>query len=89
MPAEVNPYYDTLKDIRADGLDCQAAVAAVDRAFASALRSRGLELHVWTVDDVKTARYFQELGAASITTNRPAWLREQLAKPPSKEKSSD
>jgi glycerophosphoryl diester phosphodiesterase len=70
----------TLKKIGADGLDCQAAPAAVDRSFVSALRNRGLELHVWTVDDVKTARYFQELGAGSITTNRPAWLRGQLAK---------
>jgi glycerophosphoryl diester phosphodiesterase len=71
---------DTLKEIHADGLDCQAVPAAVDRSFMSELQRRGLELHVWTVDDVKTARYFQQLGAASITTNRPAWLREQMTK---------
>ncbi|MBL7221303.1 MAG: Gfo/Idh/MocA family oxidoreductase [Phycisphaerae bacterium] len=76
----------TLKEIGADGLDCQAVPAAIDRSFMSKLRSRGLELHVWTVDDVKTALYFQGIGAGSITTNRPAWLREQLAKRPSKEK---
>ena len=70
----------TLKEIGADGLDCQAAPAAIDRSFMSELRSRGLELHVWTVDDLKTALYFQGIGAGSITTNRPAWLREQLAK---------
>jgi len=71
---------DTLKKTGADGLGCQAAPAAVNRSFMSEFRSRGLELHVWTVDDAKTALYFQELGAASITTNRPAWLREQMAK---------
>ena len=70
----------TLKEIRADGLDCRAVPAAIDRSFMAELRSRGLELHVWTVDNVKTALYFQELGARSITTNRPAWLREQMAK---------
>jgi len=68
----------TLTEIKADGLDCQANPAAVDRAFAAALQSQGLELHVWTVDDPKTAIYFQKLRAASITTNRPAWLREQM-----------
>jgi len=70
----------TLKDIQADGLDCQANPTAIDRTFMSQLRSRGLELHVWTVDDLKTALYFQEIGASSITTNRPQWLREQIAK---------
>jgi len=70
----------TLKQIGADGLDCQANTSAVDSSFMTELRSRGLELHVWTVDDPKTAVYFQKLGAASITTNRPAWLREQMNK---------
>ncbi len=70
----------TLKKIKADGLDCQANPAAIDRTFMSELRSQRLELHVWTVDNVKTAMYFQQLGASSITTNRPAWLREQMTK---------
>jgi glycerophosphoryl diester phosphodiesterase len=70
----------TLKEMKADGLDCQANTAAVDRAFMAKLRSEGLELHVWTVDNAKTAIYFQKIGANSITTNRPAWLREQMAK---------
>ena len=76
----------TLKETQADGLGCQAVPAAVDRSFMSALRSRGLELHVWTVDDLKTAVYFRELGVDSITTNRPGWLRKQMAKRSSKEK---
>jgi len=70
----------TLKQIKADGLDAQANPAAIDRSFMSELRNEGLELHVWTVDNAKTAKYFQQLGANSITTNRPAWLREQMAK---------
>jgi len=70
----------TLKQIKADGLDCKANPAAVDSSFMAKLRSLGLQLHVWTVDDVKTAAYFRKLGAASITTNRPAWLREQMTK---------
>jgi glycerophosphoryl diester phosphodiesterase len=42
------------------------------------IRAAGLELHVWTVDDVTVARHWMGLGVASITTNRPGWLREQL-----------
>jgi len=42
------------------------------------IRDAGLELHVWTVDDPAIARHWIDLGATSITTNRPGWLREQL-----------
>jgi glycerophosphoryl diester phosphodiesterase len=47
-------------------------------ADAKKIRDAGLELHVWTVDDVAVAKHWIELGVASITTNRPGWLREQL-----------
>jgi len=77
----------TLKTIQADGLSCQASRAAVGRSLVSALRARGLELHVWTVDNIETAVYFRELGVRSITTNRPGWLREQMAKPASQGKT--
>jgi glycerophosphoryl diester phosphodiesterase len=33
---------------------------------------------VWTVDVVEVAQRWIGLGVASITTNRPGWLREQL-----------
>lgn len=42
------------------------------------IKAAGLELHVWTVDDVAVAKLWAGLGVASITTNRPGWLREQL-----------
>ena len=42
------------------------------------VRDAGLELHVWTVDDPAVAKRWIGLGVASITTNRPGWLREQL-----------
>ena len=52
----------------------------LDALFAAALRERGRELHVWTVDSVPEARRFRDLGVDSIMTNRPAWLREMLTK---------
>jgi glycerophosphoryl diester phosphodiesterase len=39
------------------------------------------EFGVWTVDDPDLARFYVKHGAWSITTNRPGWLREQLADP--------
>jgi glycerophosphoryl diester phosphodiesterase len=67
----------TLNSIRADGLDTQAH-DLVDAPFAQTVRKAGFELHVWTVDDPLVARRCVRLGARSITTNRPGWLREQL-----------
>lgn len=43
------------------------------------IKAAGLELHGWTIDDVEIARQWIALGAASITTNRPGWLRAELA----------
>jgi glycerophosphoryl diester phosphodiesterase len=42
------------------------------------IKKAGLQLHVWTIDDPAKARQWIELGAQSITTNRPGWLRAQL-----------
>ena len=42
------------------------------------IKDAGLQLHVWTVNDVEIAKRWIEYGVASITTDRPGWLREQL-----------
>lgn len=63
----------------AGALGCQAERRCFDEAFVAALREGGrARFGVWTVDDPETARYYRELGAWSITTNRPGWMREQL-----------
>jgi glycerophosphoryl diester phosphodiesterase len=61
----------------ADGVDLYAN-ERVDKHLARMLRDEGLELHVWTVNDPVVARKMVEVGAESITTDRPGWLREQL-----------
>ncbi len=71
----------TLKRIKADGLSTNAH-DIVDAAFVAKLREAKMEFHCWTVDDPKVARRFIKLGVQSITTNRPAWLREQLKDAP-------
>ena len=67
------------KEINADGLDLQAA-PVLDKAYADKVKAAGLRLYVWTVNDVDEARRMVEIGVEGITTDRPAWLREQLAR---------
>ena len=64
-----------------DGIDVH--YAGVTKELVDAARSSGQKLYVWTVDDPAEAARLVKLGVAGITTNRPGWLREQLAKPPS------
>jgi glycerophosphoryl diester phosphodiesterase len=71
----------TLARIGADGLDAEGVPEYFDAAFIERLRQLGCrEFHVWTIDDPQIASFYARLGAASITTNRPGWLREEMAK---------
>lgn len=65
----------TLRDIKADGFSSKAD-ERLDASYIKLIRDAGFEYHCWTVDDPKVARRFLGLGALSITTNRPAFLRE-------------
>jgi glycerophosphoryl diester phosphodiesterase len=68
-----------LRKSGADALGSKANPAVLNHAFLNNLAAADLgEFGVWTVDDPEVARFYIERGAWSITTNRPAWLREQL-----------
>jgi glycerophosphoryl diester phosphodiesterase len=80
-PPTVDEVAATLKRTSADGLDAEAAPDYFNAAFIKSLKEKGCrEFSVWTVDDPKVARLYADLGAWSITTNRPGWLGEQLRK---------
>jgi glycerophosphoryl diester phosphodiesterase len=66
----------TAKDNGLDGLDVH--YAGVTEEFVCAVKAAGQKLYVWTVDDPDEAVRLVKLGVDGITTNRPAWLREQL-----------
>jgi len=69
------------KAARVDGLDLSFKFA-IDAPFVARVKEAGLQLYVWTVDDAKVARNLAGLGVDGITTNRPQWLRAQLAATP-------
>jgi glycerophosphoryl diester phosphodiesterase len=68
------------KEIKADGLDLSADPIVLTKEFGAKVKAAGLKLYVWTVNDVELARQMIAAGAESITTDRAAWLREQLGK---------
>jgi glycerophosphoryl diester phosphodiesterase len=64
-----------------DGLDLESGFP-MDSAFVKQVHAAGLKLYTWTVDDPELARKEAAAGVEGITTNRPGWLREQLAAAP-------
>lgn len=68
----------SLRRTGASGLGTQANQDVIDRSFVDAVRGAGCEFHVWTVNDVESARRFASLGVDSITTDRPALIRTVL-----------
>lgn len=75
----VDAVMDTLEKLRPHGLDVHANREVVDAAFVKRLRELRFTFHVWTVNTPEDAKYFQELGVNSLTTDRPAFLRAALS----------
>jgi glycerophosphoryl diester phosphodiesterase len=75
-PAEV---LNRIKTSGATGLGTQGNAEVIDAPFAEAILQAGHELHVWTINDSNQARYFADLGAKSITTDKPLEIRQALA----------
>lgn len=72
----------TLKRIKADSFGGEAVTEYFNADYIKRLKELGCsEFGVWTVDDPKVAKFYADLGAWSITTNRPGWLRQQLQSP--------
>ena len=53
-----------------EGLKAEPEV--VDQAFVDRVKSAGLEIHVWTVNETETALRMRSIGIDSITTDCPA-----------------
>lgn len=70
----------TLRETRADGLDCKGVLEVVTPTFVQALRSHGHEFHTWTINEPEQAARLCELGVQSLTTDRPGFLRAELEK---------
>lgn len=63
--------------VHADGLGLSNSLA-IDEHLVRRIREEGVEFHVWTVNDVQEALRYIHLGVDSITTDRPAGLRQEI-----------
>ena len=68
----------SLQRTGATGLGSQGNERVIDRGFVQSIRDSGFEFHVWTINDLESAKRFVGLGVDSITTDRPALIRQAL-----------
>ena len=52
----------------------------IDEDIISEAKQNNLEVLTWTVDDPKEAKRLTDIGVVGITTNRPKWLKDEMAK---------
>lgn len=83
---EIIPAYDavldTLSEIKADGLSSGRQL--IDAAFVRHIMDKGIEHHVWTVDDTEVAKRLRSWGTRSVTSNVPADILAAFAEHPVK-----
>jgi len=59
----------TLQELGVDGVDICFDPAVMDAAYVRKIRDAGFSFHVWTVDDLATAKLAFERGVQTVTTN--------------------
>lgn len=67
------------QEIKADGLDLSYK-GPIDEALVRKVREAKLALYMYTVNDADVARKLAKLGVDGVTTDKAAWLREELAR---------
>jgi glycerophosphoryl diester phosphodiesterase len=75
-PVSIHELLDSLRDIKADGLGSNNTNS---KELVNSITKAGFEYHSWTIDDNQIAEQLLKWGAASITTNKPGYLRQQLS----------
>ena len=65
------------KEAGLDGLNTNYT-PLLTRELVARVHAEGLGYYVWTVNDPADARTLREIGVDGITTDRPAWLRQQM-----------
>ena len=61
-----------------DGINLDSEI--INQSIMNQARHYKLDVLCWTVDDPAEAKKLIKLGVSGITTNRPAWLKQQVNK---------
>ena len=70
---------DEMTALKLDGLGCCAPGLLHDHEFARQILASGKQLHTWTVNQPANAAKLRALGVASITTDKPGWIKRGMA----------
>ena len=68
-PVPVEQIIATTKEMGADGVDLRFIASVTTPEYMKAIKDAGLELHVWTIDDLPNAVEAFKRGAQTVTTN--------------------
>jgi len=74
----LNKKMEQLSDKGLAGVNLNHSI--IDENIMELAKKNQLEVMSWTVDDPSEAKRLLELGVDGITTNRPRWLKEEMAK---------
>jgi glycerophosphoryl diester phosphodiesterase len=66
------------RDAGLDGIDVDAQWPLA-KDLVQHIRREGFKLYVWTVDEALLAQRLADAGVDALATNRPGWLRAQIA----------
>ncbi|MCG6186486.1 glycerophosphodiester phosphodiesterase family protein [Maribellus maritimus] len=61
-----------------DGINLNYSI--IDEEMMALAKENNMEVLSWTIDDPSEAKRLTNLGVTGITTNRPKWLKEEMAK---------
>jgi len=73
---DFNKHLQMVLENQLDGVDLRHAI--ITPSLMEKCKSAGLDVWCWTVNDPETARRMKEMGVTAVTTDRPAWLKENL-----------
>jgi glycerophosphoryl diester phosphodiesterase len=75
--ANINRNFEAILSNKLDGVDLRHSI--INNSLMQKCTDAGLEVWCWTVNDPETALKMKDLGVTAITTDRPRWLKEQIA----------
>ncbi len=73
---DFNKHLEGVVDHELDGMDLWHAI--ITPSLIKKCKSAGLDVWCWTVNDPQVAREMKKMGVTAVTTDRPAWLKENL-----------
>jgi len=76
LKSDLKKRFDDVVACGLDGVDLRHGI--IDQEVMEQCQGAGLDVWCWTVNDTSIALKMKELGVSAVTTDRPAWLKQNL-----------